>query len=322
MISSILCYAEPVGYLASRGYDITCTRQKLILPYGDQTIEFHTPFARVILTKALQYVEPGLGPGLVNPGAMPAAIPDYISKVGKTGVEAEFAAVELFCSDEICESNGGPNKNMFLVKSANAKIFDHVSYTDEGMLIISGFKLDVPYYKVFEISDILQAIPINTLVRYLSNCKVSYWQDDDFLYVSNTLAVFHGCPPSLEHMGLKITRKEEVLPQPVYSKVADVEWQDALKHFESDPSLATAQLMVQSYCLRKNFLEIRKERGPVDAQELFGFRQLCVGEDDKVTYREFRDMLLNASSDALYRFRIFMELRGLMVLDINQCHYV
>jgi len=321
MISSILCYAEPIGYLASRGYDITCTKQKLILPHGDQLVEFHTPFARVILTKALQYVEPGLGPGVVEPGQMPAAVPKYIQEVGKSGVDAEFAAVELFCSDETCDSDGGPNEDMFLVKSSNARIFDHVSYTDEGALVISGFKLDEPYYKVFEISDVLQALPTKTLVRYLAKCKIFYQLDSDFLYVSNTRAAKYGCPPSLEHMGLKIVKKEDVLPQPVCSKIADVEWQEALRHFETDPCQSTAQLMVQSYCLRKSFLEIRKETGTIDPQELFGFRLSFLGADNEASYRELRDELLSVSGDAMYRFRFFMELRGLLKLSPGVCHY-
>lgn len=321
MYSSLLCYADPIGYLASRGYGITCTKQRLILPVGDQQVEFDTPFARVILTKALRYVEPGLGPGLVEPGTMPAAVSRYIKEIGKTGIEAEYAAVDLFCSDDICDSDGGPHGDMFIVKCPNAKIYDYVSYTDEGALRIDGFKQSEPYYKVFEICDITQAVPVGTLTRYLSNNRIFYLVDSDNLYVSNTRAAKYGCPPSLEHMGLEIVRKKDVLPRPVCPKIADVEWQDALHHFETDPCQATAQLMVQSYCLRKNFLDIRKEFGPIDPKELFDFRSNFLSAENGVSYPEFRDVFVGVSGDALYRFRLYMELRGLLNLTPGVCYY-
>jgi len=322
MLSSLFCYAEPLGFLASKGYKITCTKTDLILPCGGFDLEYNdTPFARVILSHALKGIEQGMAPCLVDPGALADAVSCYVKELGKIGYEADLAAVELFCSDEVAKSDGLPHEDLFLVEAPPSRIDDHVVFDDEGKVTFFGLDTKEPFYKVFDVSEIQKVIPCNTFKKYLAKERLFYWDDGDFVFASNTKSSLYGCPPNLKHLGLELTKRERSAGKTADKLATNTTWEKAFDEFENCPTADVLELLTKSVVIRKGFLDLRKENGPINGVVLMGFRNRFNGAGRAVSFNELVEALRAQSESVVMRFMLFMELRGLLVWSFGACHY-
>jgi len=322
MLSSLFCYAEPVGVLASRGYHITCTKTDLILPCNGFDVEYNdTPFARVILSHALQSIEKGMAPCIVEPGALAAAVPLLVEELGLVGLEADNAAVELFCSDELAKSEGGPHEDLFLVEAPPSRIDDHVSYDDEGRFSFSDLDVQEPFYKVFETSELEKVVSRKSLLGYLERNGLFYWDDGYYIFASNTKSSKYGCPPNLKHLGLEMVRKEPRVKKSTDRLAANTGWERAFKEFELRPDAEVMELLTKSSLIRRSFIDMRKEIGPIDGKVLSSFRDKFQSLGRSVSYAEFSAALKEKNDELEFRFMLFMELRGLLKWTLGACYY-
>jgi hypothetical protein len=279
-----------------------------------------TPFARVALSLALRSIEQGLAPAIVDPGALAAAVPLYIEELGVVDLEADLAAADLFCSDELAQSDGEPFTHLYQVGAPPSKIGDHVHYDDEGRMEFSGLDVQEAFYKVFDTSEVRENVPLKTFIAYLAKNRLFYQDIGDKIFVSNTKSSAYGCPPTLKHLGVEMVRCERV-GEPIRKLAAATSWEDAFDAFESDPDSEVVELLTRSVVIRKSFLDIRTESGPLESQLLSGFRDRFLGIERAVSFCELVEALRSEFDSAVKRFMLFMELRGLLRWSFGACHY-
>lgn len=323
MLSTLFSYGEPLGFLASRGYKITCTRTDLILPCGREDVEYNdTPFARVALHHAVKSIGQGLSPCIVDRGALAAAVPCYVRELGLVGYEADLAAAELFGSDALKQSDGAPNANMFLVEAPTCRVDDHAAYDDDGRITFSGFDSQEPFYKVFDKVEVQRVTSVKALLNHFAANRLTYWDDGDFVFASNTKSAYYGCPPSIKHLGFELVRRDKPSGSDTVKLSPSAAWDTFFEDFEDCPTEDMLELMTKSPVLRKKFLDLRNENGAIDGRTLRNFRDKLFGLGKAVSLPEMIAELRTWSESAAMRFLLLMELRGLLRWSCGACHFV